>query len=97
MTALNQKTGKPVWTHQFTSSPYGGATVSNDVVFTTTFDGTLWALSTKTGAVLWQQQLSAGTNATVAVADGYVITAASLPLTATQTADIVAYKLPSSS
>jgi outer membrane protein assembly factor BamB len=96
MTALSQKTGKPVWTHSFTSSPYGSATVSNDVVFTTTFDGTLWALSTKTGQVLWSQQLSAGTNATVAVAGGYVITAASLPLTATQTAEIVAYKLPGS-
>jgi alcohol dehydrogenase (cytochrome c) len=94
MDDLNQKTGKLVWSHQFASSPYGGATVSNDVVFTTTFDGSLWALSAKTGKALWQQQLSAGTNATVAVSGGYVITAASLPLTATQTADIVAYKLP---
>jgi alcohol dehydrogenase (cytochrome c) len=96
MVDLNQKTGKQVWSHSFASSPYGGATVSNDVVFTTTFDGTLWGLSSKTGLPLFSTQLSAGTNATVAVADGYVITAASLPLTATQTAEIVAYKLPGS-
>ena len=96
MVSLNQKTGKTAWSHAFTSSPYGGATVTNDVVFTTTFDGSLWGLSAKTGQTLWQQQLSAGTNATVAVAGGYVITAASLPLSATQTAEIVAYKLPGS-
>jgi outer membrane protein assembly factor BamB len=94
MVALNQKTGKTVWTAHFAHSPYGGATVTNDVVFTTTFDGTIWALSAKTGQVLWQQQLPAGTNANVAVAGGYVITAASLPLTQTQTPEIIAYKLP---
>jgi outer membrane protein assembly factor BamB len=94
LVALNQTTGKPVWVHSFAHSPYGGATVTNDVVFTTTFDGTLWALSTKTGQVLWSEQLPAGTNANVAVAGNFVITAASLPLTQTQTPEIVAYKLP---
>jgi alcohol dehydrogenase (cytochrome c) len=97
MVALNQATGKILWQHDFTSSPYGGAVVTNDVVFTTTFDGVLWALSAKTGKVLWQSQLSAGTNATVTVAGDTVITAASLPLSATQTAEIVAYRLPASS
>jgi outer membrane protein assembly factor BamB len=96
MVALNQATGKIVWQHNFTSSPYGAAVVTNDVVFTTTFNGILWALSAKTGHVLWQTQLSAGTNATVTVAGGYVITAASLPLSQTQSANIVAYKLPGS-
>jgi alcohol dehydrogenase (cytochrome c) len=94
LVALNQATGKVVWTHQFPTTPYGGATVTNDVVFTTTLDGTLWALSTKTGQVLWQQQLPAGTNANVAVAGGFVITAGSLPLAENQTPEIVAYKLP---
>jgi outer membrane protein assembly factor BamB len=96
MVALNQATGKILWQHAFKSSPYGGAVVTNDVVFTTTFNGILWALSTKTGKVLWQSQLSAGTNATVTVAGDTVITAASLPLSATQSANIVAYRLPGS-
>ena len=94
MVALNLANGKIVWGHRFTQSPYGAATVTNDVVFTTTFDGMLWALSTKTGQVVWQKQLSAGTNATVAVAGNTIITAASLPLSQTQTAEIVAYRLP---
>jgi outer membrane protein assembly factor BamB len=96
MVALDQATGKVLWQHDFTSSPYGGAVVTNDVVFTTTFNGMLWALNAKTGAVLWQTQLSAGTNATVIVAGGYVITASSLPLSQTQSANIVAYHLPAS-
>jgi outer membrane protein assembly factor BamB len=97
LVALNQATGKILWQHAFNSSPYGGVTVTNDVVFTTTFDGTLWALNANNGDVLWQAQLSAGTNATVTVAGDTVITAASLPFTPTQTADIVAYRLPAGS
>ena len=94
MVALSLANGKLVWAHRFNQSPYGAATVTNDVVFTTTFDGMLWALSTKTGQVVWQKQLSAGTNATVAVAGNTIVTAASLPLSQTQTAEIVAYRLP---
>jgi outer membrane protein assembly factor BamB len=97
LVAINQATGKIVWVHHFDHSPYGAATVTNDVVFTTTFDGTVWGLSTKTGQVLWSQQLSAGTNATVAVAGNTVITAASLPLSQSQTPQIVAYRLPQTS
>jgi outer membrane protein assembly factor BamB len=96
MVAINQATGQILWQHVFTSSPYGGVVVTNDVLFTTTFNGILSALDAKSGAVLWQTQLSAGTNATAIVAGGYVITAASLPLSATQSANIVAYHLPGS-
>jgi alcohol dehydrogenase (cytochrome c) len=97
MVAINQATGKIVWQHAFKSSPYGSAAVTNDVVFTTTFNGILWALSTKTGKVLWQTQLSAGTNASVTIVGNTVITASSLPLSATQSANIVAFRLPASS
>jgi len=94
MVALNQATGKLVWRRPFGTSPYGGAAVTNDVVFTTTFDGKLWALNTKTGKTLWSAQMPAGTNATVAIAGNTVVTAASLPLSTTQTAQIIAYRLP---
>jgi alcohol dehydrogenase (cytochrome c) len=95
MVALDKVTGKLAWFHQFSQSPYGAATVTNDVVFTTTFDGTVWALSTKTGKELWHAKLSAGTNTPVAIAGDTLITAASLPLSETQSAEIVAYRLPS--
>jgi alcohol dehydrogenase (cytochrome c) len=95
MVALDKATGKLAWYHQFSQSPYGAATVTNDVVFTTTFFGEVWGLSTTTGKALWHVQLPAGTNATVAIAGDTLITAASLPLSQDQTASIIAYRLPS--
>jgi alcohol dehydrogenase (cytochrome c) len=92
--ALNQATGKIVWDHKLNQSPYGAASLTNDVLFTTTFDGTLWALSTKTGKVLWSAKLPAGTNTPVAIAGNTVITAGSFPQGKTQKATIVAYRLP---
>jgi outer membrane protein assembly factor BamB len=94
--AIDKATGKIVWFHRFSQSPYGASSVTNDVVFTTTFGGQVWALSTKTGKALWHAQLAAGTNAPVAIAGDTVITAGSFPLTRTQTAEIVAYRLPAS-
>ena len=77
--ALNQATGKIVWDHKLNQSPYGAASLTNDVLFTTTFDGKLWALSTKTGKALWSAQLPANTNTPVAIAGNTVITAGSFP------------------
>ena len=39
--AVDVATGKVKWDVKLPSSPYGAATIANDVVFTTTFDGTL--------------------------------------------------------
>jgi outer membrane protein assembly factor BamB len=93
--ALDQATGKIVWDHKFKQSPYGAASLTNDVVFTTTYDGTLWALSTKTGKVLWSAKLTAATNTPVAIAGDTVITAGSFPQSKSQKATIVAYRLAS--
>ena len=91
--ALDQATGKIVWDHKFNQSPYGAASLTNDVAFTTTYDGTVWALSTKTGKVLWSAKLPAGTNTPVTIAGDTVITAGSFPQSKTQKALIVAYRL----
>ena len=56
------------------SSPYGAATVTNNVVFTTTFHGDLYALNAASGAILRTIPLSAGANAPVAIDGDYVIT-----------------------
>jgi alcohol dehydrogenase (cytochrome c) len=91
--ALDQATGKIVWDHKLTQSPYGAISLTNDVAFTTTFDGTVWAFSTKTGKTLWSAKLPAGTNTPVTVAGDTIITAGSFPQSKTQKAQIVAYKL----
>ncbi len=93
MVAVNQDTGKIEWDTPLPSSPYGAATVTNDVVFTTTFKGYLYALDATTGAILFQTPMSAGSNAPVAVDGDYVIAGAGVPLSKTEQDMIIAYKL----
>jgi outer membrane protein assembly factor BamB len=59
---------------------YGAATVSNDLVFMTRFDGKLIALNRDSGSVLWEKQMPAGTDANVAIVGDTLMTAASFPL-----------------
>lgn len=91
--AVNEATGKIQWDHKLPSSAYGAATIANDVVFTTTYDGTLYALNANTGQELWKTKLSAGTNAPVGVVGDTVLTAASFPNAPGQKALIIAYRL----
>jgi alcohol dehydrogenase (cytochrome c) len=91
MIAVNQDTGKIEWDDKLPSSPYGAATVTNNVVFTTTYNGHLYAFNATTGAILLNTPLSAGSNAPVAIDGDYVITGAAVPLSGQ--ALIIAYKL----
>ena len=94
MIAVNQDTGKIEWDDKLPSSPYGAAAVTNDVVFTTTYSGYLYAFNAATGAILLKTPLSAGTNAPVAIDGDYVIAGAGVPsLTKGRQALIIAYKL----
>ena len=92
MVAVNQDTGAVIWDTPLPSSPYGAATVTNGVVFTTTFKGYLYALNATTGAILFSTPLSAGSNAPVAVSGDYVIAGAGAALSSTQRNMIIAYK-----
>jgi len=94
MIAVSQDTGKIEWDDQLPSSPYGAAAVTNDVVFTTTYSGYLYAFNAATGAILLKTPLSAGTNAPVTIDGDYVIAGAAVPsLSKTLHALIIAYKL----
>src|SRR5207245_953433 len=73
--------------------PFGGATVANDLVFTTTFTGEVVALSRKDGSIVWTSHLPAGSNSTLAIAGDTLLAGAGLPLRATQHPVVVAYKL----
>jgi outer membrane protein assembly factor BamB len=96
MVAVDQATGKIVWDHKFSAPAYGAVSVTNDVAFTTTYDGYLWGLNTKNGKVLFKQKLSAGTNSAVTINGNMVISAGSVPTGVGQTAQIQAFKLPPS-
>jgi len=91
--AVSQDTGTVDWDTPLPSSPYGAATVTNDVVLTTTFHGDLYALDATTGAILFKTPMSAWSNAPVAVAGDYVIAGAGVPIASTQRAMIIGYKL----
>jgi len=91
MIAVNQDTGKVEWDDHLPSSPYGAAAVTNNVVFTTTYSGHLYAFNAATGAILLNRPLSAGSNAPVTIDGDYVITGAAVPLSGQ--ALIIAYKL----
>ena len=93
MVALEVATGKQLWSTQLPNMALGGATVSNDLVFTTTFNGEVLALSRKDGSVLWTSKLPASSNSTLAIAGDTLIAGAGLPLNASQHPTIVAYQL----
>jgi outer membrane protein assembly factor BamB len=93
MVAIDIATGKPLWATQLPQLLLGGATVSNDLVFTTTFTGELIALSRRDGSVVWTAQLPAGSNAPLAIVGNTLLAGAGLPLTATQQPVMVAYRL----
>jgi alcohol dehydrogenase (cytochrome c) len=92
-TAINLATGKIVWVHHFPIADYGSATYVNGLVFTTTYDGGVWALNAKTGATVWHAQLPAYTNAGVSIAGNMVIAEADSANKATEHQEVVAYQL----
>ena len=93
MVAVNQDTGAVTWDTPLPSMVFGAATVTNDVVFTTTFKGYLYALDATTGAILFSTPMSAGSNSQVAVDGNYVIAGAGLDLSSSDRNMIIAYKL----
>jgi alcohol dehydrogenase (cytochrome c) len=93
MVAVDQDTGKIIWADKLPSSPYGAAAVTNDVVFTTTYSGYLYAFNAATGAILLKTPLSSQTNAPVAIDGDYVIAGAGVQIPRSARQLIIAYGL----
>jgi glucose dehydrogenase len=91
--AIDVNTGKIKWDQVFQAPAYGATTVANDVVFATTFDGQVYALSAKTGDTVWNAALPAGTNTGVAVSGDMVVAAGGLAAAQGQQPALVAYRL----
>jgi alcohol dehydrogenase (cytochrome c) len=94
--ALSLATGKVEWDRKFSQLPLGAVTVSNDVVFTTLYNGQLIALNRSTGAIVYRRQLPTSTNSPIAIAGNTVIVPAGGPLSTSGGGDpqVVAYTLP---
>jgi glucose dehydrogenase len=91
--AVNLDSGRITWKRDFPAPAFGATTVTNDVVFATTFDAKVHALDARTGKTLWEAQLPAAINTGVAVHKRTVIAPAGLAAGQGQTPTIVAYRL----
>lgn len=93
--AVNLATGKVEWDTKVGQLPLGAATVSNDLLFTTLYDGELLALNRKTGAIVYRATLPTSSNSPIAIAGGTVIVPAGGSKTSVGGGDpqVVAYAL----
>jgi glucose dehydrogenase len=71
--AIDVNTGHILWDNKLPSGGFGGATVVNDLVFTGTYDGMLYAFNRSTGKQVWSYQAPAGVNAWPAVAGDTIV------------------------
>jgi alcohol dehydrogenase (cytochrome c) len=96
--ALNLATGKVEWDTKVPTLPLGAATVSNDLVFTTLYNGELLALNRSTGAIVYRKTLPTSTNSPIAITRNAILVPAGAPETSAKgssgTPQLVAYTLP---
>jgi outer membrane protein assembly factor BamB len=90
LVVLDVATGRRVWSRRFPSANFGCATVANDVVFTSTYDGNVYGLAVEDGRILWRAKLRAGVNACPAVAGDELLVGAGVPR-AGSVEELVAY------
>ena len=94
LAAVDAANGQIVWKHLFNSVDSGAATIAGNVVFTSTVNGTMYALADRTGAVLWTAQTPAGINSFPAITKDMLIIGAGAPTAAKSRQDeIIAYAL----
>jgi outer membrane protein assembly factor BamB len=95
LVALNPADGSVRWKRTFKAADYGAATVSNDVVFTSTLDGKIYALATKDGSILWSAQAPAGVNSFPAIDGDTLLVGAGAPAKGIKhpSNELVAYSL----
>lgn len=89
LTALSAADGKALWTFAFNSLNVGSATVVNDLVFTATYDGKIYAFEAKTGKLAWTYQAPGGINGWPAVKDDMII----YPVGLGKTPELLAFKI----
>jgi alcohol dehydrogenase (cytochrome c) len=95
--ALSLATGRVEWDTRVPAMPLGATTVSNDLVFTTLYNGVLIALNRDTGAIVYRHQLPASANSPIAVAGNAVLVPAGGPSILGATGgppQLVAYSVP---
>ena len=94
LTALAAASGRVVWERKLPQMNFGAATVANDVVFTSTFDGTIYGLDTRSGRTLWRVKARAGVNSFPAIdGDTLLVGAAAAGFFKKPVFELIAYRL----
>jgi len=71
--AIDAATGQILWDKKIDQMVVGAATVVNDLVFTSTFSGMIYAFDRKTGDEIWNYQAPGGINGWPAVSEDTII------------------------
>jgi outer membrane protein assembly factor BamB len=79
LTAIDAATGKVDWQQKLPSMDFGAATVANDVVFTSTYAGVIYAFDAETGKTLWTAKAPAGINSFPAIDGDTLLVGAAAP------------------
>jgi len=90
--ALDAASGKVKWKEEMSSPAFGATTAVNDLVFATSYEGTVTAYVGGTGQVVWREKLPAGTNSGVMAEDDTLIAPAGVAAAAGQTPQILAFR-----
>ncbi len=94
LTAVDATSGRVLWERKLPSIDLGAATVANDVVFTSTYAGRVYALDTKTGKTLWTTKAPAGINSFPAIdGDTLLVSAATTASYKNPHFELIAYSL----
>jgi outer membrane protein assembly factor BamB len=94
LVALDASNGKLLWQRRLPSPSFGCATVANDVVFTSTYAGVVYAFSTRTGTQLWRATMPAGINACPTVLGNLLIVGAGVKLSRASAPEVAAFSIP---
>ena len=73
LVAVDVSNGEVLWNAVFEEATFGGVTVVNDLVFTSTFDGIIRAHAREDGREVWQYQAPGGINGWPTVYDDTII------------------------
>lgn len=92
LVALNLSNGTPRWKHGFQRSLSGPALATNDVVFATSADGRVHALSAKSGKKLWSEKVSSAIEGGLTAAGNTLLVRAGGP-ESNPGPELVAYRL----
>lgn len=90
LVAIQADTGKILWDKQFDSMAIGTATVVNDLVFTATASGNIYAFKCRTGEEAWTYNAAPGVNGWPAISGDAIIFLAGKG----STPALMAFKLP---